>query len=196
MAEAAVRVFIALPLSPDAKRYLAEVQQEVQRAIGGPGVRWVNDAGMHLTLKFLGDTPTSRLPAVEQALRQAAQGAHAIPLHLTELGAFPNPRRPRVLWAGLGGQIAQVQRLFQELEEHLSAARFPKETRPLSAHITLGRVADIIAPDALRRLTVALAHTPPFDPAPAFSIEEVILYQSTLTPRGAIYKALATAPFP
>ena len=67
MADASVRAFIALPLPPPIKERLAEAQRMLQERTGAPGVRWVQADGMHLTLKFLGDTPTARLSAVKHS---------------------------------------------------------------------------------------------------------------------------------
>ena len=193
MADASVRAFIALPLPPPIKERLAEAQRMLQERTGAPGVRWVQADGMHLTLKFLGDTPTARLSAVERSMQDATHDVAPIELGLTTLGAFPNARRPRVVWAGLRGDLDALEQLFQRLEEALHLAGFPKETRPLSPHITLGRVSDNIAPNALGNLTAALSAAPSLEATPGLTGERLVLFQSTLTPRGAIYTELSSA---
>ena len=98
-----IRAFIAIDLPPAVKTALEDVAATLAGRVPQGAARWVRPEQMHLTLRFLGDTPADRLPALYAALDALAAGRVPFTLHLTEVGCFPNTRRPRVVWVGRGG---------------------------------------------------------------------------------------------
>lgn len=198
-----VRVFIALDLPAATKFPLSRAIAELQRAIPS-GVRWVDPAGIHLTLKFLGDIEAGRIEPVLDAMGQGAGefGAAALSLRLSGLGVFPNLREPRVLWAGVKGDLAALGRLQQGVDESCAALGFARERRPFRPHLTLGRVRDS-APATTRRdvgeAVAALSAAPKpepeaVEPGADWPATEIHLIRSNLTPHGAIYTSLGAAP--
>lgn len=183
-----MRLFIALELPAPVKQALAEAQTELRRARAS--VSWSKPENLHLTLKFLGETDAARLP--ELAAAGAATAAKTAPfaLELTQVGGFPNLRQPRVLWVGLAGARASLLRLHGELETQLAAQGFPRETKPLHPHLTLGRVK----PGADVRPLVELAPHVQV-PSVAFTVSELVLMESQLHPSGSIYTPLHRAAF-
>ena len=133
----AYRAFIALPL-PDALR---EQLLGVQRCLAQNGVRarWVRPESMHLTLKFLGQLPLDQVGKVIAALDQVAADCPPLQLTAAELGGFPNPYRPRVLWMGIGGEHERLRELQQGIEAALAILDWPPEKRPFQGHLTLER---------------------------------------------------------
>ena len=191
-----VRVFIALDLPPAAKDALATTVEQLQAVIPS-GIRWVNPAGIHLTLKFLGDIDAALVPPLLAAIRQSAGGFDdsSFPLRLAGLGVFPNNREPRVLWAGVDGALAALGRLQQSVDEAIAAPGlgFDKERRPFRPHLTLGRVRDGVPTTASQKIGAAITEAPPVT-ACSWPAEEIHLIRSTLTPQGAIYTSLGSAP--
>lgn len=178
-----MRLFIALDLPAAVRDELAAAQ----RRLRGQPVRWSAPASMHLTLQFLGETAESLVAPLLAGLEAIA--APAIRLRLEGLGAFPNPARARVIWAGVAGDTAALSELQQRVLTVTEPLGFEPERRPFRAHLTLGRVRQDTRPEQLRTLAAALAATPP--PAPlAWEAGRPILFQSTLTPQGAIYRRL------
>ncbi len=186
-----IRAFIAIELPIEIKDALAAAQHELQRADAGAarGVRWVAPGSIHLTLKFLGDTPTDKVEAIRQAIVQAAGNMAPIALRLGGVGCFPNPRQPRVLWVGLEGDLAALSRLQAAIESTVSPLGFPSEKRPFSPHLTLGRVRDDATPDHRRRLAAAISTLRPS--TAHFTATAVSLMRSDLRPEGAVYTRLA-----
>jgi 2'-5' RNA ligase len=187
-ASGTLRAFVAAELPTDLLKALAAVQAELGQR--GLRVRWTRPASLHLTLKFLGDIPADRIPIVAEALRTAAVEQDAFQLTAEGIGVFPGLRRPRVLWAGLSGAGAALAQLQRRVEEQLDAAGFPREAREFHGHLTLGRfgegapsgaVADVLSSYAAQRFG-------------DFEVRELVLFQSDLKPRGAVYTALARAP--
>ena len=103
-----IRAFVAVDLPEEARAALGEVGAALAGWVARGAVKWVRPELMHLTLRFLGDTPFDRRPAVQAALDAVAAAHVPFDLHLTGVGCFPNPRRPRVVWVGLGGDEAAL----------------------------------------------------------------------------------------
>jgi 2'-5' RNA ligase len=189
---AARRLFVALEPPDPVRRRLAALADELRRAAGrhGEEVRWVPPANVHLTLQFLGAVPEERVAAVETALRAAAGEARPLSLAVHGVGGFPNARRPRVVWAGLQGELAPLAALVAALGARLAKLGYPPEDRPFSPHLTLGRAREGRGAPGLAG---ALAGVAQEAPAP-WRAAELVLFESHLSPRGPRYEAIARAP--
>ena len=185
-----VRCFVALPVPPPVRERAAEVMTALKA--GGPDVKWVEPANLHLTLKFLGEAPEGQVPDLVRALEEACAGRPAPRLEITVPGAFPDARRPRVVWLGLAGDLTPLAELAAAVERALAPLGYPPEDRPFRAHLTLGRVRRPRKgggqPDT-RSLSRDLAGRD-WAGGPEFTVDRVVLMQSTLTPRGAVYQPL------
>jgi 2'-5' RNA ligase len=148
-------------------------------------VGWVASDNLHLTLKFLGGVEPDRLDSIGSVLADVATGGPAFPLTMRGLGAFPSPTRPRVIWAGVT-DAAEVVRLAARVEEALARLGFPREDRPFSAHVTLGRVRE---PQRDPVLAAALGEGAERELG-ALRVDRICLMRSELSPRGARYSVL------
>jgi 2'-5' RNA ligase len=178
----AYRAFIALPLPCQVIAYLSKVQHCL--AAEGIRARWVRPEGMHLTLKFIGRLAPEKIPAVDAVLDGVA--AHYSPLQLTALGlgGFPNRRRPRVLWVGIGGETQQLERLQQDIDTGLTTLGWPGEKRPFKGHLTLARARGRRPFEGnIEPIVAKCAPREPF----VFVADKLILYRSRLRPEGAVY---------
>jgi RNA 2',3'-cyclic 3'-phosphodiesterase len=183
-----IRAFLAIEL-PDAWRPgLVQVQGELKRSRAD--VRWVQAGNIHLTLKFFGNVPDDEIEPLAQAARTAAEEEAPFQLKATIAGAFPSPRAPRVVWLGLGGDVLPLTRLYQGLEKAFAAQGYPPEGRAFHPHLTLGRVKSPANRDRLAKL---LATLPPPD-WPPFTVKELVLFQSILSPQGSKYTPLKVIP--
>ena len=161
---------------------LANLQSHLEVCAGRfPGARWTDASSRHITLKFLGSAPARRLSEVEGCCAVAASGSEPCELRLEGLGAFPRPAGATVLWAGVGDDGGMLTRLAGELDGALAPLGFSPEQRPFVAHVTLAR---------FRRPT--RLELPELTPIGPFSMTQIGLFQSHLSPRGARYTALAT----
>jgi 2'-5' RNA ligase len=138
--EADWRLFIAVPMPAEATDLVDRIVGDLSKA-DWP-VRWVGPDTAHLTLHFLGDTPAERAELLRMSLAPVVARHQAISLHTGGLGVFPDERRPRVIWLGLGGQTQRLSALHADLAEALRGLDLPVEERMLRPHITLGRVRD------------------------------------------------------
>jgi 2'-5' RNA ligase len=172
-----MRAFIAIEIEDGVRAALARVQNEAP--VTGRGVRWVKPESLHLTLKFLGAVEDARVERVTNAMRAAVAGATTFELAARGVGCFPNPRSPRVLWAGLADEPALLA-LAERVERECRALGFPAEERPFRSHITLARIAGRVALDPTR----LAPDRPVFG---SWRVPRVVLMESQLSPRGSRY---------
>ncbi len=188
-----IRAFIAL----DVPGAVCSAMQRLQEALRADGVRarWVRPENTHLTVRFLGDVSAAAIPVITAALAEAAAGLVAPDLLLSNLGVFPHLRRPRVVWAGLGGELEILKSVKERVDTCLQAADgrlFPPENRRFTAHLTLGRFKGRVDGG---NLSAALKKNARFE-AVAFTADSLVLYRSELKPRGAVYTPLARWTLP
>lgn len=174
-----IRAFIAIELPEDARRALGDTARRLAEQLPQGSVRWVRPELIHLTLRFLGDTAVAKLPTIAAALD--ALGAQHAPftLALSEAGCFPNRKRPRIIWAGLDGQLAPLQALKRDLDRALAASGWELEDRPFQPHLTLGRVKD-------SRLLQGVAWQASVERV-GVPVTAVVLMESELTRSGPVY---------
>ena len=181
-----IRAFIAVNLAPAVGEEIAKVQVALKTAQGD--VRWTRIEGMHLTLKFLGDITQAQVAPILTALRASLSDQPSFPVQAIGLGAFPNLRRPKVLWVGLHGQ--GLVGLQERVESALVTLDFPREERDFTPHLTLGRVRSLRGWEQV--LAVVRKHEQ--SQFGESAVDHVTLYQSTLRPDGAVYSSLGTVP--
>lgn len=181
----AYRAFIALALPDELRRHLGRIQ----RCLSDKGLRarWVRPESMHLTLKFLGDLPLDKIPAVTAVLDQVAGRCAALQLTAEGLGGFPNRNRPRVLWVGIGGECGALVAMQQGIETGLAPLGWPHESRPYRGHLTLGRAK---GRGTLAKNTGEILTQCEPGGALAFRADRLVLYRSRLQPEGAVHAPL------
>ena len=182
-----LRLFVALELPEHITAALGGIQTRLCRQ--GLNLRWVRPGNIHLTLKFLGDTPAPAVAAIGQALQSVAPEVGALTLRARSGGTFPDSRRPRVMWAGLEGDLEPLADLHRALEDSLALRGFDRSQRPFRAHLTLGRFK---TRSPAGQLAGALETLETFASA-RFQAHQLGLYQSLLTPDGARYVRLVHA---
>jgi 2'-5' RNA ligase len=182
-----IRAFVALRISADVESAIAKFVDPLRELRSG--IRWVRQANMHLTLRFLGGAvERNLLLPFDQALNQISRQISPFMLHARETGAFPNLDRPRTIWIGLVSE--QLIRLAQQVEGAAVQAGFVPEGRPYTPHLTIGRVRDL---HGWQRIRQVLRESPNQDFG-SMLISEMILYRSILGGEAAQYQALARYP--
>jgi 2'-5' RNA ligase len=185
-----VRLFIAIPLPAALLEGLGRVRYRLQDKVPHQSVRWVRTEGIHLTLKFLGDTPRDRIPTIEGALTVVGRNAPRCELVVEDLGCFPNPGRPRVLWIGVKDPTGRLRALWTAVEETMIAIGYKPERYGFSPHLTLGRVRRRTSRSALQLIGEAITRTQ-VDRLAAFTADHFELIRSVLKPTGAEYTTLS-----
>lgn len=183
-----IRSFIAIDLPQKTRENLAAIQDQLRQSQAG--VRWVKPGSIHLTLKFLGNILPEQVDEIAAAVAQLVRDEPPITLCAAGLGAFPSPRKPRVIWVGLRGEVDRLANIQAGLEKALEPLGFARETRGFRPHLTIGRVKDRRRLQSLIEAMSTL-ELPEFN---SFDGNEIILYKSDLRPTGAIYTKLHRMP--
>jgi 2'-5' RNA ligase len=185
------RAFIAVALSDAAREALRREISSLANAL--PSVRWVNVASLHLTLAFLGDLDDERLAAAHEATQAATQQGAPFQLTLDQLGTFGPAHAPRVIWAGVGGDVASLRHIQGLLARELDRRGFPPQEHPFSPHLTLARIKERLpAPELTalqQRANKPLTHTA------TWTITTLDVMKSELIRPAARYTTLASYPF-
>jgi RNA 2',3'-cyclic 3'-phosphodiesterase len=189
-ASARVRCFVAVHVPVQIRESLRDIQRQLEKSIPEDSVRWTPFEQLHLTLEFLGNVPATAVPQLEQALKHVAANHRLLQLRAESIGAFSSTRNPRVIWAGITGDIDQLKALQSAVHAAVVEWEQEPERRAYHPHLTLGRVRPI-KPRELRKVSEALATVA----APAlgtWDVTEFALMQSKLSPHGAQHSVLAT----
>ena len=188
-----IRTFVAIELTDVLHHALSDAQAQFKRDRAARSVRWVAPENIHITLKFLGDVDADRMPALQRALTDACAGSAPFTLTIGGAGAFPNPRHPNVVWIGARGQTEIAAQLAQKIDEACFALGFPREERPFSPHLTLGRVKRDTLPSE-RQLVGGMIEHAQIGDLGNLRVERVSVMMSEVKPGGSVYTRLAEIP--
>jgi 2'-5' RNA ligase len=188
-----IRAFVAIPLPDPLLAQLERVQRRLEGDVPPRSVRWVRPDGIHLTLKFLGDTSTERIPEIRAALGAVGRNAPPFDFAVAELGCFPDPRRPRVVWVGVQEPTGRLAALQDAVEEVLAPFGYRPEGRGFTPHLTLGRVQRRVDRRDLPRIGEVVSAMG-VGTLGEVSVDRFALIRSILKPTGAEYTALAEFP--
>lgn len=181
MTEGTHRIFVAVALDPALRAAVLALERRLEDA--GARLRWVEVENLHFTLRFLGQLSEPQLDRVRRTVRDASAGSAAFRIRLAGIGAFPNPRHPQVVWAGIREGAEAMEDLARRLDDALARARFPREPRGFTPHLTLARVKDSrLWGDLSRVLPVFEA-----EEVGAQDVRSLLVMESLLRPQGPIY---------
>ncbi|GMV84797.1 MAG: hypothetical protein AMXMBFR80_06550 [Dehalococcoidia bacterium] len=186
-----VRLFVACEIPDDVKEAIGETIEGLRKK-SGPAVRWIKPEGVHVTLKFLGEVPVKKLPAIKLAIQEAVVGHSPFELEFSNIGTFGGREGLRIMWVGIAGDVLRLEALVRAVNAALAVVGFEPERRPFRPHLTLGRVRDEIGTRQRAEIEVAVGKTEV--PGVSWRTSQVSLMRSRLGPGGASYEVLATFP--
>jgi len=178
-----IRAFIAVEISPTTIARITVAIADLKPKL--PAVRWVAPANFHLTLKFLGDIETHQVDAIGEALERAITLFPRCTINAKGLGVFPGQRQPKVLWVGFIGD--ELTRLAARVDVALLPLGFTAEPRGFSPHLTIGRWRQFHRSAGDLKQELERWRDRDFGTT---IVDRVILFQSELTPAGAVYSQL------
>jgi 2'-5' RNA ligase len=184
-----IRSFIAIELPEEVKSGLHRLQAELtlpQHTF----VKCVAPESIHVTLKFLGNISPQKVAEITRVMEQASQGVSPFQLQITDVGAFPNMRQPRVLWVGIKGELDKMTVWQKRIDDGLVPLGFAKEVRPFTPHLTLARLRENCSPGDRRDLGELVMKTH-VEVDYKVAVNSLSLMKSQLLPGGAVYSRLA-----
>ncbi|HZP80515.1 MAG TPA: RNA 2',3'-cyclic phosphodiesterase [Chthonomonadaceae bacterium] len=185
-----LRLFFAVPIPEDVRGSLARVQAELRASAGDNGIKWVAPEQFHYTLKFLGETPEEDVPRAIEAARPVSAQVAPFSLTLAGIGAYPQQRRPQVLWVGATEGVPLLTRLAESLDRSLAERGFAPETRRFNPHLTLARMKTVEGQGMVAKTLTAEQKR--VDKIGVVVVDSFVLMQSELRPAGPVYTVLET----
>jgi RNA 2',3'-cyclic 3'-phosphodiesterase len=176
-----LRLFVAFGVPDDVRAALARSLAPLRERF--PRARWVPVQNQHVTVKFLGSTYPRLVGWVVSTVGEIASEHPAFETRVADLGAFPDARRARMLWAGLDDPDARSGAVAAALDQAF-AGEFKVEQRPYTPHLTVARFEP---PAELHPDDVAFESEP-------FAVDHLVLFRSHLRRPAPVYEPLATFP--
>jgi len=187
-----MRLFVALDIDDAIRGRIASFRDQMRPL--APDVRWVGPETFHVTLQFLGET--KKLTEIQSALRLVT--AAPIALNVRQAGFFPTPEAPRVFWVGFEAD-GNLQKLVEALADVLKPLGFERDKGPFHPHLTLARAGsgrprpvrgEFPAP-GLQQVRTRVETLAPLEFG-TMTAHEFHLYESKLSPSGALYSKLSS----
>ena len=187
-----LRAFIAVEIPSGIHQAIENKTASIQAALNPSLVRWVPSSNVHLTLKFLGDVSPTNVELLSQMLSVEVSQHQTFEMTFEGLGAFPNPKRPRVIWIGIQAP-AGLEALQHGIEAATATLGYPVEKRPFSPHLTIGRIKQKVSSTGMQKIRAALEETQ-VGSLGSTRVSAIHLFKSDLKPSGAVYTRLFSAP--
>jgi 2'-5' RNA ligase len=186
------RLFVAISVPDAVRNEMIRVQCELQPLVPRGAVRWAKPEQFHLTLRFLGDVPVERVPALQETVNAVCLGSPALCLRAQGVGFFPNARSPRVIWAGVDDDENRLAELQEKIESAVRPFTAEQGGEDFAGHVTLGRFKQFNRLE-IRELTTR-AETMKDRQFGEWTAREIEIIRSELSPAGARYTLLAAFP--
>lgn len=182
-----MRLFLAVDVDRATRQAAEHLRARLrdQRAGVERVLRWVEPQNLHLTLRFLGERED--VAPIERALAPAF-GQSRFTMTWTAPAWLPPRGRPRVFYVAVGQGEETLRALAEEVGDRLTMLGIPREDRPFTAHLTLARVRDVAEQGILRQAETVVPREP-FAPDARVSVDDIVLYESRLSPHGPTYTA-------
>lgn len=180
------RVFCAIEIPAQTRKRLLSHIEKLQSLVPAVRASWSRESNIHLTLKFLGETPQHLVEKFDTAVSRTVQGIPPFPILISGSGVFPSPRDPRVLWVGISDPDGQLANLHSRIEAECEEEGFAREARRFHPHLTLARLR---AREGARE--IARAHEELQFATEQITASEVLLIRSELSSKGSKYSTIS-----
>jgi len=134
------RLFVGIKIQLN--NSLSIVLQNLIKSLPDDKINWTLPENMHITLRFIGETPAKQIPDIENCLQTAAAESSCITLETSKTGVFGSRHNPRVIWLGLSPQ-QPIQSLFSTIQSNLAQTGILPSGENFVPHLTLGRIRKI-----------------------------------------------------
>lgn len=175
------RIFIGISLPNEIKEKIENIKKTFRQSM--INAKWVEKENMHITLKFLGEIPEEKVANIAKIIAKTSKFFKPIILEIEGIGAFPNMKKPSVLWIGISKGNEEIIKYQNLLETNLVDLGFPKDTKSYHSHITIARIKNHKNVDKLTTMIKEIK-------LGQMTFDKVDIIKSTLTPQGSIYNIL------
>jgi 2'-5' RNA ligase len=183
-----IRAIIAIELSDEVRQVINSVIVRYQGMIPSGLVKWVPTKNLHLTLKFLGDTPITLIPSIQEQMDKLSATTPGFQFTAAAAGMFPTARKPHVIWMGLDNKQT-LTGLSKGLDDALVLLKISRDEKPFSPHLTIGRVYQGLTDEQLLKLGEIILRNQPGEIGKVL-VDHISLVKSDLLPTGSVYSTL------
>lgn len=180
------RLFLAIPIETKNNGFVPLVDDLKKRLAHEKMINWVRPTNIHLTLKFIGETPTRDEPKIIEAVSKVLDNQKSFTMDFNRTGIFGTRYAPRVLWLGM----QQTPDVLLNLEEAVLTAfdniGYQRDRQNFVPHLTLCRIKNLCEKQYFQKVVQAIEHKTYIYQ----EVNEIILFQSILRPEGAVYKVM------
>jgi RNA 2',3'-cyclic 3'-phosphodiesterase len=189
---ALLRLFIAADISGEQREGVSLLMNALQKGIHFTNAHpaWVGVESLHITLKFLGNVESSTVDRISRALEPELRRFPAFRFSVQNLGIFPNPHRPQVLWIGMKQGAKGMRELQALVDRVLAPMGFKPEQRAFHPHLTLARIKSLRGAEAMMDIVNSHKHSDVGESDLTF----LTLYESHLSTEGATYEVVRRWP--
>ena len=177
-----IRNFIAIPIKQEIKEKITEFVLPLKK--DNSNVKWDKKSNYHITLLFIGNSTGKEIIFIDKVLSEMVKEISNMHLEIKGIGAFPNINRAKTIWVGVKSDNTLLQ--FQNnLVKNIKKEIVIKNNNRFIPHITIGRVKTIA--------NTELVHSLQKDKERFFgeqNIDNIVHYESKLTPKGAVYTVI------
>jgi 2'-5' RNA ligase len=184
------RIFVAIDISEDARRKVAQYIADLRGDIAGKVATWTHPEKLHLTLRFIGNCEEEELPKVIDATRAAAESIRPFTIKIVGTGVFPNKRKARVLWLGIDDKTDQMTKAVNIFDAAYNG-ELQSDREVFSPHLTIARIKDRVGGKEL----VNQHLNSNFEPV-EFEVLEIVVYESQTLSTGSVYSVVSRHPLP
>lgn len=182
-----MRLFVALPVPEDLVGWLENIQNSLKKM--GVMASWSRMETLHLTLKFMGDTPVEILDSIIKAVQETGAASKPFKIRASKVGVFFYGKKARVIWAGVESEKELLQELYRDLESYLLKAGISRSKKRFLPHLTLARPKGRGGGRELLELLNQFEN----HRSENFDCHSIDLYQSVLKPSGAVHTLVSRA---
>lgn len=179
------RIFAAIKVVPD--KQIIELFNKARNEFAQESINWVNTENLHLTLKFFGDTPETKIEPIVNSLLAASKLNHSFTFTIAGLSSFGSQRFPKIIWLGIENCLG-IMELYNSVNHQLNPLGYLPDKPHFKPHLTIGRIKELKQFELLHQLETDYENF-------VFQnvrVENFALYQSILKPTGPVYKTLET----
>lgn len=179
------RTFLAIPITIDAN-YLSWLEKMKKNLSYEKYINWSSTSNMHLTLKFVGDTPNDDIPKIVDKISSLTKRHGQFLLDFDKLGLFGSHYAPRVMWLGLQNESSALNALEEDVLSAFDELGYLRDRQNFVPHLTICRIKKLVD----KQFFFQIFNSQEQKSRICNPVKELVFYQSILLPQGAMHKVI------
>ena len=180
------RLFLAIPIKTTDNDFIPLLDGLKRQLAHEKRINWVKPDNIHLTLKFIGNTPNEDVPKIIDSVGEMLRNHKSFTMDFNHTGIFGSRYAPRVLWLGMQNTPQELYDLEEDTLSAFDKIGYLRDRQNFVPHITLGRIKELCEKQYFQKIVAGIEQKSYIKQ----EVNEIILFQSFLRPEGAVYKEI------